>query len=292
LRNPASFNNVVGFRPSVGLVPLGPGALPYGFGVKGPIARSVDDAALLLSVMAGEDPREPATYPSRPNEFTDLGGCDVQRMRVAWSLDLGGLPLDSRVRAALEPLREVLEKLGCTVVDAYPDLADAEDVFLTSRRWRSWHLLGPLMDKHRDQMKPEAIEEIEAGARVTAADIARVMTKHVELMARVATFQQRYDVLATVVSQVPPFDVESTWPRTIGGVAMAHYVEWMKSAYVISATWCPSISMPAAFTADGLPVGLQLVGRYRDDAKLLAFAKEFERVHAVGTIRSHLAESA
>ena len=110
-------------------------------------------------------------------------------------------------------------------------------------------MLGPLMERHREQMKPEAIEEIEAGARVTGADIARAMAKHVAVMTRVATFQQRYDVLATVVSQVPPFNVELTWPRAIAGVAMAHYVEWMKSAYLVSATWCPSISVPAAFTA-------------------------------------------
>jgi amidase len=285
LRNPASFNNVVGFRPSVGLVPLGPGALPYGFGVKGPIARSVDDAALMLSVMAGADPRDPATYPSDPARLASVDACDLRRLRIAWALDLGGLPLDARVRAALEPMRHVIESFGCAVDDACPDLADAEQIFLTIRRWRSWHTLGPLLQTHRSEMKPEAIEEIEAGARVTGMDVANAMARHVDLMARMALFQERYEVLVCAVSQVPPFDIDIAWPREIAGVGMESYVAWMKSAYLISATWCPSIALPAAFTSDGLPVGLQCVGRYREDARLLSFAKAIEERHPTGRIR-------
>lgn len=285
LRNPASFNNVVGLRPSVGLVPLGPAALPYGFGVKGPIARSVDDVGLVLSVMAGADPREPAAMPSQPATFATLAHPTPGGVRVAWSLDLGGLPLDPRVRAALAPVRARLEDLGCLVEDACPDLTDAEDVFLTIRRWRSWHVLGPLLAKHRHEIKPEAIEEIEAGARLSGAEVARAMAQHVELMQRVAAFQTRYSFLACAVSQVPPFDVGIEWPREIDGVAMDSYVSWMKSAFLISATWCPAISVPAGFTTDGLPVGLQIVGRYREDAALLSFARAVEHVLDAGAIR-------
>jgi amidase len=292
LRNPASFNNVVGLRPSVGLVPLGPGALPYGFGVKGPIARSVDDVALLLGVLAGADPRDPATYPSAPSSLAHVEAADLRGVRVAWSLDLGGaVPLDPRVRATLEPVRLVLETLGCIVDDAWPDLADAEDAFLTIRRWKSWHALGPLLARHPDEMKPEAIEEIEAGAHVSGTDVARAMEQHVAVMQRVARFQERHALLACTVSQVPPFDANLTWPRTIDGVAMDSYVSWMKSAYLISATWCPAISVPAGFTADGLPVGLQLVGRYREDAALLAMARAVEAALPAGRTRPPLATS-
>jgi amidase len=285
LRNPASFNNLVGLRPSVGLVPLGPGAPMYGFGVKGPIARSVADAAWLLSVLAGSDPRDPSTYPSDPSVFASLAASDPRTMRVAWSLDLGGLPLDPSVRTALEPVRAVLENMGCTVEDASPDLTDADEIFLTIRRWRSAHTHGPLLRAHRGEMKPEAIEEIDAGARLSGADIAQAMTKHAALMERVAKFQQRYDILACTVSQVPPFDVGLTWPREVAGVPMEHYVAWMRSAYFVSATWCPAVAVPAAFTATGLPVGLQLVGRYREDAALLSFARAFEQAHPVGRVR-------
>jgi amidase len=276
LRNPASFNNVVGFRPSVGLVPLGPGALPYGFGVKGPVARSVDDVALVMSVLAGEDPRDPSTFPSQPRSFADLRARDVRGTRIAWSPDLGGLPLDPQVRAALQPVRRVLESLGCEVVDAEPDLRDAEDVFLTIRRWQSWHKLGALLQTHRQAMKPEAVEEIEAGSRITGDQISSAMTRHVELMNRMAAFFRRYDFLACTVSQLPPFDAELTWPRKVAGVEMESYVSWMKSAFLISATWCPAISVPAGFTTDGLPVGVQIVGRYREDRALLEFARVLE----------------
>ena len=285
LRNPASFNNIVGLRPSVGLVPLGPGAFPYGFGVKGPVARTVGDVGAVLSVMAGADPRDPGIYPSDADGFAHVPERDFTGVRVAWCPDLGGLPLDRRTRAVVESTRGRFEQLGGLVEDACPDLADAEDVFLTIRRWRSWHTLGPLLESHARQIKPEAVDEIEAGARLSGADIAGAMSRHVELMHRVWHFQQRYEFLVCTVSQVPPFDAELTWPREIDGVRMASYVSWMKSAYLISATWCPAISMPAGFTTDGLPVGIQIVGRYRGDASLLAFARAFEQILPTGRIR-------
>jgi len=292
LRNPASFNNIVGLRPSVGLVPLGPGALPYGFGVKGPVARTVEDVALLLSVMAGADPRDPAIYPSDAAKFADVVERDFTGVLVAWCPDLGGLPLDPRTRAVIESTRARFEQLGCVVEDACPDLSEADDVFLTMRRWRSWHTLGPLLLTHPGEMKPEAVEEIEAGAGLSGADVAGAMARHVELMTRVWRFQRRFEFLICAVSQVPPFDAELTWPREIDGVRMDSYVSWMKSAYLISATWCPEISMPAGFTTDGLPVGVQIVGRYREDTALLAFARAFEQAVPSGKIRPLLAGSA
>jgi amidase len=292
LRNPASFNNVVGLRPSVGLVPLGPGSLPYGFGVKGPVARTVEDAAVVLSVMAGADPRDPAIYPSDPAALANVRERDFAGVRVAWCPDLGGLPLDRQTREVLESTRAHFTNLGCVVEDACPDLSEADDVFLTIRRWRSWHTLGPLLTAHADAIKPEALEEIEAGARLSGADIAGAMARQVELMSQMWRFQQRYAFLICTVSQVPPFAVDLTWPREVDGVRMDSYVSWMKSAYLISATWCPAISMPAGFTTAGLPVGVQLVGRYREDAALLSFARAFEQAVPVGKIRPLLADSA
>ena len=158
LRNPGNFNNVVGFRPTVGLVPNAPITLPFvGFAVKGPLARSVDDIAYLMSVMAGSDPRDPGSYPSDPTVFTRGLGRDFKGVRVAWCPDLGGLPLDRRVRAVLEAQRATFEQLGCVVENACPDLGGADEVFLTLRAWRSWNTLGPLLDTHRAEIKPEAI---------------------------------------------------------------------------------------------------------------------------------------
>jgi amidase len=278
LRNPASFNNIIGFRPSVGLVPMAPSVVPsVGFGVKGPLARSVGDIALLLTVMAGSDPRDPSCYPSNPSVFSSPLEPSLERPHVAWCLDLGGLPIDPRVRAVLDGQRRTFESLGCHVEDACPDLSDADEVFVTIRQWKAWIALGPVLKRHRDQMKPEAIWEIERGAALTSSDVARAMVRHGELLARVREFQERFDFLVCTTSQVPPFDATLDWPREIAGVPMQTYVDWMKSAYWISATMCPAISMPAGFTDQGLPVGVQIVGAYRHDFDVLKMARAFER---------------
>ena len=277
LRNPANFNNIVALRPSVGLVPCAPVALPFlGFTVKGPMARSVADTAFLLSVMAGADPRDPACYPSDPKVFAEPLDRDFKDVRIAWCPDLGGLPLDRRVRAVMASQRQTFVDLGCAVEDAAPDLTGADEVFLTLRAWHYWHTLGSLLEHHRHKMKPEAVWQIELGRNLTGDDIARVMQLHGELMQRMRRFQEQYEFLICAVNQVPPFDASIDWPREIEGVRMATYLDWMKSAYWITPTFCPAISVPAGFSPEGLPVGIQIVGRYRDDFGVLQLAHAFE----------------
>ena len=286
LRNPANFNNIVALRPTVGLVPNAPVQMPFmGFAVKGPLARSVADAAFLLSVMAGPDARDPAAYPSEPSVFAGPLARDFTHRRVAWCLDLGGLPVDPCVRAVLESQRQTFVDLGCRVEDVCPDLADADDVFLTIRRWMSWHANAGLLAAHRDRMKPEAVEEIESGGRVTSAELGRALVRHGELMDRMRRFQETFEFVLCVVNQLPPFDANLTWPATVNGVGMEHYVGWMKSTYWISATCRPAASVPAGFTADGLPVGIQIVGRHRDDLGVLQLASAFEQATSFGTRR-------
>ena len=286
LRNPANFNNIVALRPSVGLVPIAPTQLPLvGVAVKGPMARSVADAALMLSVMAGADARDPVSYPSDPSRFTGPLARDHAGVRVAWSLDLNGLPLDRRVRAVLEAQRHTFEDLGCIVEDACPDFGDVDNIFLTLRKWASWNTHGALLAEHRAEIKPEAIWDIESGANLTGAEIARAIMRHGELLERIRKFQDKYEFLVCAVNQVPPFDASLDWPKSIEGVAMDNYVSWMKSAYWISATRRPAISVPAGFTADGLPVGIQIVGRDRDDFGVLQIAHAFEQATGFGKRR-------
>jgi amidase len=286
LRNPANFNNVVAIRPTVGLVPVAPTAMPFvGFSVKGPMARSVADTAFLLSVMAGYDPRDPGGYPSDPSVFARPLDRNVKGVRVAWCPDLGGLPLDRRVRSVLQAQRKTFEDLGCIVEDACPDLSGVDEVFLAIRLWTSWHALGSVLEKHRDQMKPEAIWQIEAGSRISAADVARAMAQHGEILERMRRFQEKYEFMACAVNQVPPFDATLDWPHEIEGVKMENYVAWMKSAYWITTTFRPAVSVPAGFTAEGLPVGIQIVGRYRDDLGVLQMAYAFEQATGFGSKR-------
>jgi len=286
LRNPANFNNIVALRPSVGLVPITPTALPMvGVSVKGPMARSVSDVAFLLSVMAGEDGRDPQTFASTPASFLAPLERDWHGVRVAWSPNLGGLPLDPRVREVLDRQRRVFVALGCIVEDAAPDLTDVDEIFLTLRSWANWHTHGPLLAAYRDQIKPEAIWDIEAGARLSGADVARAIAKHAALLERVRVFQEKYEFLVCAVNQVPPFAASLDWPKSIDGVAMDNYVAWMKSAYWISTTCRPAISVPAGFTPEGLPVGIQIVGRYRDDLNVLRIGHAFEQATGVGKRR-------
>lgn len=286
LRNPASFTNVVGFRPTVGLVPTAPSLLPFfGFAVKGPIARSVADIAYLLATMAGPDPRDPDCVPSDPQSFARPLDRGFKGVRVAWCPDLGGLPLDSRVRSILEAQRKKFEGLGCLVEDAHPDLGAAEEVFLTMRAFRSWTTLKSLLTTHRSELKPEAIQEIEDGGRLTAAQLSAAMVHHGQLLETMRLFQETYPFMLSAVSQVPPFAASLHWPAAIEGVPMEHYIAWMKSAYWVSATYRPSVSVPAGFTSDGLPVGIQIVGRHRDDFGVLQLAYAFETVNDAGKRR-------
>jgi amidase len=293
LRNPANFNNIVAIRPTVGLVPTAPHVFPLlNFGVNGPMARSVADVAFLLSVMAGPDPRDPGCHPSDPSVFATPLDRDFRGVRVAWCPDLGGLPLDPRVRAVLEAQRATFEALGCRVEHAYPDLADAEFVFLTIRRWQSAAVYGPLLPRHRHEMKPEAIDEIEAGLAIPGGDVAQALIRHGQLVETIRRFQDAFEFIVCAVNQVPPFDATLDWPKAIDGVPMEHYIAWQKSAYWISVTLRPAISVPAGFTADGLPVGLQIVGRHRDDLGVFQMAHAFEQATGVGRRRPGIADLA
>jgi amidase len=266
-----------GLRPTVGLVPTGPDVMPPpGFSVKGPMARSVADVAWLLSVIAGPDARDHGCMPSDPSVFA--GGLErsFHGVRVAWCPDLGGLPLDRRVRSILEAQRATFEMLGCIVDDACPDLAEADSIFLTIRAWRTAAVLGPLLREHRAQLKPEAIGEIERGFALSGADVARALIAHARLMDRMRQFEETYAFTVCAVNQVPPFDATLDWPKTIEGVPLDNYIAWMKSAYWISVTCRPAMSVPAGFTPEGLPVGIQIVGRHRDDFGLLQIASAFE----------------
>ncbi len=286
LRNPGNFNNVVGMRPSVGLVPVAPSSFPFlGFSVVGPLARSVADVGLLLSTIAGEDARDPGSWRSDPSSFRGKLERVFRGTSVAWCPDLGGLPLDAKVRAVLDAQRQTLTDLGCIVEDAVPDLSGADEIFLTIRSFRSAALYGPLLAAHRDQIKPEAIREVEAGLKLTSSDVSRAMIQHSQLLERVRQFQEKYEYIVCAVNQVPPFDATADWPRAIAGVAMDNYIAWMKSAYWITTTFRPAISVPAGFTPEGLPVGIQIVGPWRNDLAVLQLAQAFEQATGFGSKR-------
>ena len=290
LRNPRNLNKIVGFRPRVGMTPTWPTSFPLlGFSVNGPLARTVADIAFLMSVMTGPDPRDPSLLPADPAVFRGALGREFRGVRVAWCPDLGGLPLEKSVRTVLETQRQTFEDLGCIVEEAAPDLADADSLFLTIRAFRSAATYGPLLAQYRNLLKPEAIGEIELGQSLTTAAVADAMVRHGQLLDRMRRFEERYAFTLCAVNQLPPFDAKIDWPKEIAGVRMEHYIAWQKSCYWITATFRPALSVPAGFTPDGLPVGIQIVGRYRDDFGVLQLGAAFEQATKVGQRRPALA---
>ena len=278
LRNPASFCNVVGFRPSPGRVPTWPDAAAwFSLSVEGPMARTVEDAALMLSAIAGPDPRspvsidEPGSIFARPLE-RDFGG-----IRIAWSSDLDGLPVDPRVTTTLDGQRHVFEDLGCVVEDAEPDFTGADEIFKILRACRYELAYGELLTSHRDEMKETVIWNIEEGARLSGTQVGKAERKRTELYHRVRTFMETYEFLILPVSQVPPFDVKQRYVTEINGERMETYIDWMKSCYYVTVTGLPAISVPCGFTPEGLPVGVQIVGRHHDDLGVLQLAHAFEQ---------------
>jgi amidase len=189
----------------------------------------------------------------------------------------------------LEQQRATFEQLGCVVDDAVPDLTGADQVFLTLRAWMSAQTLGPILDAHRDLLKPEAIWQIEYGRRVSASALGEAMQQHTALLDRVRQFHERFPFLVCAVSPVPPFDASVTWPREVAGVPMDNYIAWMAAAYRVSLMMGPAMAVPAGFTSDGLPVGLQIVGRIRDDLGVLQLARAFEQATGLGRRRPPLA---
>jgi amidase len=278
LRNPASFCNVAGFRPSPGRVPSWPVLNAwYPLSVVGPMARTVQDLALQLVAIAGPDVRAPLSIPEPGSVFAQPLERDFTGARIAWSRDLGGLPVEAHVSAALEAQRHVFEDLGMIVEEAQPDFADADEVFKVLRAYNFELSYGALLDTRRDQLKDTVIWNIEAGARLSGPQVGRAEMKRTELYHRVRVFMEQYAFLAAPVAQVLPFDVGQEWVREIDGQPMQTYVDWMKSCYFITVTGLPAISVPCGFSSEGLPVGLQIVGRAQDDFGVLQLAHAFER---------------
>ena len=242
------------------------------------MARSVEDTALMLSAIAGPDPRCPLSVSEPGSLFLRSLERDFGDVRVAWSRDLGGLPMDSRVTAVLESQRQVFESLGCAVEDAEPDFVEADEIFKTLRAWRYELAYGELLEGHRAEMKDTVVWNIEEGARLSGPQIGRAERKRTELFHRVRIFMESYEFLVSPVSQVPPFDVMRRYVTEIDGERMETYIDWMKSCYYVTVTGLPAISVPCGFTREGLPVGVQIVGRHRDDFGVLQLAHAFEGV--------------
>ena len=279
LRNPANFCNVVGFRPSPGRVPVWPNQVAwYPISVEGPMARTVEDTALMLSVIAGPDNRSPISITEPGSKFSIPLQRNFLGVRIAWSANLGNLPVDPRVTQVIEGQKKTFQSLGCLIQETEPDLQDAEIVFKTLRAWRFELSLSRLSHPQKNFLKGTLHQEIEAAKKLKGTDLSRAELKRTEIYHRVRTFMETHEFLICPVNQVPPFNVDEPYVKEINGIQMKSYIDWMQSCWAISILGLPAISVPAGFTPDGLPVGLQIVGRHHDDLGVLQLAHAFEKM--------------
>ena len=288
LRNPPNFNNVVGIRPSPGRVSNIPTHLAwFTLAVPGPVARNVTDCAFFLSVLAGYDQNSPISIDQSGTQFAQPLERSFQGVRVAMFKDMG-LPWDPEVKSAVQAQRKVFESLGCIVIDAEPDFTDANESFLAWRHWSTELGFGDLLATHGDQLNEYVHWHVEEGRKLTGPYLARVEAKRSALYQRLCNFKGEYDYFILPVNQVLPFDVNTHYPTEIAGTKMENYLAWMKSAYYISAAGNPAMSVPCAFSATGLPIGLQIVGRHHDDWGVLQLGYAFEQQTKVGMRRPPL----
>ncbi len=286
LRNPAAFCNVVGIRPAPGRVPIAArGNAWSSLSVDGPMARTVADVALLLSAIAGPDSRCPISISEQGSQFRGALGRGFKGVRVAWFKDMGGIPFDPQILEVVNAQRRVLESLGCIVEEAEPDWSGAYESYDTLRAWGYVSAHAEKVRRHRELIKDTVIWEVERGLKLSGEDIARAFEQRSQAWNRMRIFQEKYEYFIAPATQVLPFDLNQPYPREIEGVKMSNYVEWQKSCILISALENPAISVPCGFTPEGLPVGLQIVGRHREEWSVLQLAHAFEQATQVGLRR-------
>lgn len=290
LRNPANFCNVVGFRTAPGRVPAYPKLTAWApWSVQGPMARTVEDVALMLSVIAGPDPRSPIAIREPGSIFARPLERDFSGVRIAWSRDLGMLPVDPRVTAVIDSRRAVFADLGCIVEEGEPDFRDADEIFKVWRAWSFAVSYADLVQRHRNQVKETVAWNVEAGLKLSGPQLGQAEVKRTQLYHRVREFMETYEFLVLPVSQVPPFEVTTEYITEINGLPMETYIDWMQSCYFITVTGLPAISVPGGFTSEGLPVGVQIVGRHQDELGVLQLAYAFEQATRVAWQRPAVA---
>jgi len=278
LRNPAAFCGVVGFRSSPGRVARYPTANAWStISVTGPMARTVADTAMFFAAIAGPDARAPLSIHEPGSRFAKPLGRDFKGVRIAWAADFAGLPFDRRIREVFAARRKNFESLGAVVEEASPDMSGADEAFKVLRALSFYQQHAPKLEKYPGQIKATVMEEIERGAKLTGPRVMAAEELRSKLFARFGEFLTKYEYVVLPVTQVPAFDINQPYITEIEGQKMGSYIDWMRSCYYITVTTHPAISVPGGLTSDGLPVGMQIVGRHHADFEVLQLGHAFEQ---------------
>jgi amidase len=267
LRNPAAWNNVVGLRPSPGRVPRAPDLNGWAtLGVDGPMARNVAETAAELG--------EPGKLFAQPLER------DFRGVRVAFSANLAGLPVDPEIERTVRAQAAIFESLGCEVVFTDPDLADAEDVFRMERAWMIGTLFDQLDAEQQSFLKPEILDEYRLHRSMSAADLGQMFVRKTALFQRMRAFMNEHAFYVLPATQMHPFDAALRWPASFMNQTYTRYIDWMRICWYLSSTESPVLAVPCGFSASGLPIGMQIAGRYRDDWGVLQLGHAYEQAAA------------
>ena len=279
LRNPASFCSIVGLRPSQGRIASDPGETAFNrLSMEGPMARNVNDAAMLLDVMAGYDRRDPMSLDDPAESFEEAAISENVPPRIAFSPDLGVTPVDPEVAEICERAALRFEELGARVEKAQPDFSGLQDVFQVHRALSFATSLGPELEANRETFKPEIVWNVEKGLALTGQDIMNAMVERSEIYRRANTFFSDFDLILTPATVVPPYPVEQRFVQRVGDHEFSNYIEWCSIAYAFTVLGAPALSVPCGFTQSGLPVGLQIAAPVREEARLLAAASALENL--------------
>jgi amidase len=291
LRLPAGYCNVIGLRPSAGRVPVYPATDGYvGMSVQGPMARTVDDIALLLSVMAGPDRRSPISLEEPGSSFARVGDGSLAGLRIAFTPDLdGAVQVDPEVAASVWAAAASCETHGAVVEQASPDFTGADECFRTLRAWQFEATMGDFLAENASTIRPSLYANMLIGRELTGPDIGRAVVLRTALFHRMREFLDTYDALILPVAPLPAFDAELQYPAVVAGLDQADYLGWMRTVCHVTVTGHPAIAMPAGFTAAGTPLGVQIVGRHRGERELLSIAKGFEAATGYAARRPVLA---
>jgi amidase len=284
LRNPGAWNNIVGFRPSPGRVPDDDGSWSP-LSTSGPIARSVEDVALFLSAIAGFHAPDPTALSDDPAMFRKPLAASMKGKRIAWFTTMGGIPFESEITRVVNANRQAFVDLGCIVEEAEPDFSGVDEAFPTLRHL-SYHASYAKLSRENPTVFKDTVKwEIAEAERQTAADVAKATARQNQMWRHVAQFFTKYDAYVCPVTQVEPFDITVEYPTVVNGVKMPTYIDWMRSAWYVTFMQCPAISVPGGFSANGLPVGVQIVGKPRGDWALLQLAHAVEQATGHGKRR-------
>jgi len=276
IRIPASFSGIYGLKPTFGLVPNLPGFGGWhSLAHTGPMTRTVADAALMMDVIAVPDQRDRLSVPAVGQPFSQAIHSHPRRLHLGWTRDLGYAAVDPQVVSMEEKAVSASREIGWEVVEAHPGFTDPVEIFDVTVRAENYVVAGDLLSRHADLLDPGMRAFAQAGAGISALDYLRATQERAKLSAQLATFFEQYDLLVTPTVAVPPF-VINTRPREIAG-RKVHVIGWIAFTYPFNLTGNPAASVPCGWTADGLPIGLQIVGRRFADALVLQASAAFEQ---------------